>query len=402
MQGKLPAFFEEYLEYARDTECAEEFNLWCAISAVGALAQPKLWLWYGSKRILLHQYICLVAPSGHRKSESIDVLMRIINMLDDIPTAPDRITERSILDCLARNLKEDVQVEGQSQTINYCSMYIVAPEFASLFEARNMNVLTFLTRIYDSKEGIWSYVTGHMGEVHIERPSVSILAGSTPEWLAEMMPHSAIGGGFTNRFHFIYNEEPLKRVAFPQSGPNVEKRVRRCAAFLRHIQQRTGEIQWTPKAMDFYRQWYESLEPPNPAAITRGWEARLPFFLLQLSAIACLADDRKQLLLEPHDLEWALSTLLRVKTYIKQCFDCIGRNPLATVQNQLLKLLRKRGDKGVLRSEIFFTFSRDIQPFELKQLLAELLNSNIVEVRRTGAGLRYYITSNGMEETNDA
>ena len=398
----IPAFFHEYLEYSRDTECAEEFNLWCAISAVGALAQPKLWLWYGSKKILLHQYICLVAPSGHRKSESIDVLMRVINMLDDVPTAPDRITERSILDCLARNLKEDVEIEGQTQTMNYCSMYIVAPEFASLFEAKNMNVLTFLTRIYDSKEGIWSYVTGHMGEVHIERPSVSILAGSTPEWLSEMMPHSAIGGGFTNRFHFIFNDQPLKRVAFPQSGLEVAKRMRKCASFLTKIQNRTGEINWTPKAMDFYRDWYENLPTPNPASITRGWEARLPFFLLQLSAIACLANNRPQLLVHREDLEWALDTLQRVRGYIKQSFDCIGRNPLATVQNKLLKLLRDRGERGVLRSDIFYTFSRDVQPFELKQILHELQTSNIVTVRRTGVGLRYYITEIGMKEEHDA
>ena len=396
--AKLPAFFQEYLDYSQDTECAEEFNLWCAISAVGALAQPKLWLWYGSKNILLHQYICLVAPSGHRKSESIDVLMRVVNMLDDVPTAPDRITERSILDCLARNLKEDVQIEGQPKTLNYCSMYVVAPEFAALFEAKNMNVLTFLTRIYDSKEGIWSYVTGHMGEVHIERPSVSILAGSTPEWLAEMMPHSAIGGGFTNRFHFIYNDEPLKRVAFPQADPKVKQKMRNCASFLRKIQTRTGEINWTPGGMDYYRDWYTSLKPPNPAAITRGWEARLPFFLLQLSAIACIANNRNQLLIEKDDIEWAMETLQRVKSYIKQSFDCIGRNPLATVQNKLLKLLRTKGDNGVLRSEIFFTFSRDVQPYELKQILSELQQSNIVSIRRTGAGLRYYITQEGIEQ----
>ena len=395
-----PQFIQEYMQYTEDSEPPEQFRLWSAIAIISAACESRFILTYGMKKFLLNKYIILVGPSGCRKSEAIGQALRLYAQVEGLDMSPDAITERSLKDCIQFDTDQrgnqverlkSCQMPGHDEPYEYHSILIQAPEFKAFFDVARGSIIPFLTRIYDSDfSDRWHYQTGHFGAVSLKNPSVTILGGSTIEWLTEALPASAIGGGFTARCHFIYASS-FKKKSFPQADPSLIPLEKKLVGYLRAIANRAGYIGWLPKASKWYASWYESFETPldcDPMLVP--WYARYQVHLMKLAAISVVADFRKSLLIEVKDLLWAKELLDTAVQKMHLVFGGIGTNKLASVQSRLEALL-KESSEPLTKPELFKIFYRDASPIELAKLLEELAKAGIIGTKIYKGQTAYYL-----------
>lgn len=383
-----PAFIGRYLAYTDDTEPAECLRRWVAISLVAACAERKLWVWYGSYRVGLHQYIMLTGPSGARKTTAIDDGLALLDGLD-VRISSDSITRESLMLELQDAIKE-TNVPGMEKPLAHNSLFAVAREFFTFFRHADADFLRWLVGIYDGKSGAWCYKVKHGDPCILINPCLNFLGATTPEGLGESIPQSAIGSGFTARIHFVYAPSRQKACSFPQSDTSLINRRLELKGILNAINQRAGEINWTSAAKAFYSSWYESFTPPRDAEPTmRSWYERYSNFVIRMAGISCVADCRPALLIDEHDIKWAIRQLDGIAATMPTVFRSIGQSRIAAVQQDILDFIKTAGPDGVARGAITARFLPNIEPLTLAALLDELITSSLIERHVVDGTVRY-------------
>lgn len=142
--------------------------------------------------------------------------------------------------------------------------------------------------------------------VVVDRPSVTVCGGSTPEWLQDQLPDSATSGGFLARFLICYEQYKGQRVALPRHSMSrtkwhelLESREATFRDFQSLITQK-GEMDFDGyEASDVYVEWYNNLKPI--AGHLAPFAARGGEFVIRLGMLVALS--RNSLLIQAEDLE---------------------------------------------------------------------------------------------------
>jgi len=151
-------------------------------------------MWY--KKFYPNIYAILVSPPGitHKGSAiafGYDLLRDV-----RIPVASQSITKEGLI--------VQMQKRGDGK---HNSLVVMSDEFGSFFDKSAHLMITFLTDIYDCKDN-WEDTTKHGGTIEIEAPYLTMLAGTTPSWIADNFDHNFTEKGFAARTVFIAADKP--------------------------------------------------------------------------------------------------------------------------------------------------------------------------------------------------
>jgi len=118
--------------------------------------------------------------------------------VNELRLAPDNPTKRTFLNALQKAAQS-----GMNGFLPHCAMMVLVPELAVLISKYEKDFVADLTHIYDNPEK-YTAPRQTSDDVDIERPTLNLLAGTTPDQLGDTIPDSAWGQGFTSRIIFIY------------------------------------------------------------------------------------------------------------------------------------------------------------------------------------------------------
>ncbi len=395
-----PKFIRDYVDYTQDTEPPEVYRKWVAISLLAACAEMRLWVKYGDYRVPLHQYIMLTGPSGARKTTAIDDALQLLedfptdNQRDRLHISSDSITRESLMIELSEASKSFVP-PGSDEKIRYCALYAIAREFFAFFRSGDKDFWRWLVAIYDGKPeaaGPWTYKTKLSGQCTIERPCLNFLGATTPEGLAESIPKSAIGSGFTARITFVFASRRQKARPFPQLASANTSLKLKLKGHLNAVFQRVGEITWAPRAQELYSEWYaDNTVPEDIHPTLKAWYERLANFVIRLSGISVLAEGKPKLIIDEQDVQWAVETLEAVAEDMPRAFVALGTSRIAVAQHELFEFIRSAGAAGVSRGAVVSRFLADIEARQLNELLDELKRSGMIREEAKGRGVSRYI-----------
>ena len=245
-----------------DTEIPISYQIACGASLLGALLKRNVWIDQHSAdgwgwNVYPNQSVMLIGPSGIGKDTCINYVQKAIDQHKVLPTIGGRTIE---------NFNQRLMMLGDP-----AACYVPIRELASFFGAKDyqssmVQEFTDLLSTGDSKDISTKSDIVMTGPKVIKRPTLTVHAGSTEEWLHTSMPDGTMEGGFLGRFLVVVEQLGRKQVPlvkYEQSSA-AERATRKEASdqWNAHISTmlkacaKPHEMVLFEEARDLYTNWY--------------------------------------------------------------------------------------------------------------------------------------------------
>lgn len=399
--------FELYFKYVKDTEPPPIFHRWALIAGIGAWMGRQLYIPFGSGRIFPNSYIMFVGNPGTRKSTAIKAVTKILGKAGYENFGPQNTTkEKFLVDLALNSWNEEEEEEKKSggdaidilKTLNLGrgpsadaeaphEVFVAADEFNNFLGPANISFQSLLGELWDWDEPDRRYTQRlkNSKPIAIYQPTVSILAGNTPQQFAECFPAASIGQGFMSRLLLIHAEESGKKITFPPTPDKatVDKLV---DAFLVMRSTCHGALDMTAEARNaldhIYRGWPE-LEDSR----FKHYSTRRFTHLLKLCIIMCAA--RCTTTLGIREVIYANTLLTYAETVMPKAIGEVGKSKNAEAAGKIMQALyAAHAPKDV--KDLFKIVQTDLNsPQELSLLLSNLQLADKIQTVKTAGGVGY-------------
>ena len=377
---ELPAIawrgcFKDYRDtVAPTTEAADAFHYAAFLQVFGCTIGRRLHVYHAGRQFP-NFYTCLVGRSGLTRKDTTwsraeDLLNDLHTYSEDDPSPPFKAVRglrsyEGLLDELAGERKIRLIQLGELLSL-----------LAKAKQDSLGNIIPALTELYDMKDVINPPV--HQKDVKPARePFLSIVAGTTQDWLQKALTERDIYGGFANRWLFFYG---LPKDPMP-APPKVDQRKRNeLSRELNQIRDWTdsvsnGEITISDEANvlfeDYYREYYRRCQQPGliPTLVVR-----IQDFIWKI-ALLYAADTMSETISADH-LEAAISVGKYLEASVAEVFANFGTSNGKVQETKLLDFLRAEGGP-VPEREVYRRFNMSAK--ELEGVATPLLKIGLVK-----------------------
>lgn len=380
-------FLRSYTELFSKTEVPPRFAIWCGISALHAALERRVWIEQGMYRIYPNSYIILVAASGQKKSTAINLTSKLLRRVEDGPTIiSQKITPEALISAI-----KVTEAEG-SKIKTRCGGVLIADELAVFLDrsALERGLGPVLTALYDCTP--FEYQTLKRGIDKIDDGYLSILGGTTIELLRSSLPKDAIGGGFTSRTVFVYEDKRAPPVPWIEFDPKIADLEGELITYLEELQQFHGPVTVDKEARAYfersYRQRYNDTEGFRNDSLMQGYENRRHAHLFKLAMALMMAETPGMTLSFQH-IEGANYILEEAEEHMPKVMELITSSDTGVAGNRVLRFITSRNE--VSRSELVRKFSNQFDAMELSKILDTLVRGERIEVDRVAQGIVYRI-----------
>ena len=337
----LPDWIDAYMDYTKNSEPADSFRKWVAISVIGACLQRKCMLqWEGT--MYPNLYVVLVGPSGSRKGTAMRPGREILESMMGINLSPEAVTREQLI----RRLRKagDTTISEGATIIGHASLTVFSEELTVFLGYNNNQLMADLCDWYDCKNR-WRYETKNQGVDDIMNVWVSLIGATTPRLLETTMPQDAIGGGLTSRIIFIYQESRGRVIPTPFMTAHEVELEARLVHDLEAIKMLHGEFIPTDSFLKSWIDWYtvQHEDPPFADPRLEGYLTRRGTHVLKLSMVmnASRCGDMK---LTKEDFDRALYELSLVEKNMPYVFRGIGKSDMVDVTNRVMATIARYGE----------------------------------------------------------
>ena len=315
MKYKNQNFIELYQYLCGKTEIPQGYNGWAALSLLAALAEKRVWFekFRGSK-LYPNIYTLLIGPSGIGKGGAIGHALRILkaaNLDPPINLYRGSTTHAHLEDVLGKPKRQTIEDEEgeEREELVYPSahLWLIMDELANnlgdiKLAERFIKMMTELfTGDYDMSGGTRTH-----GARKIESPSVNWFAGTTVDWLFDVLSRKEVFSGATARMFVCFREYQDVRFAEPESPPDYDEVLKHLIGKIRLLSVMEGPFRFTNKAQKIKNNWYMSRPRPAEDELLAAWK-RGDDLVIKLCMIFSMADS-DDLIIRPHHFMKARST----------------------------------------------------------------------------------------------
>ena len=326
---------------AHTTEAADEFHYATFLQVFGCTLGRRLNVYHAGTQYP-NFYTCLVGRSGlTRKDTSHKSGRKVINMLhahvDYEQNPPFKIISgirsvEGLLDELAGENRVRLIIQGEL--------------LALLSKARQDklgHIIPTLTELYDCPDILNPPV--HQKNVKPAiKPFLSIMAGTTEDWLHKALYEHDIYGGFANRWLYFYG--PLKR---PLSDPpKVDKqKLDNLVHELNFIREWAedvpdGEVTISDEARELFASYYaEYYRRCNQPGLIPTLIVRIQDFIFKIALL--YAADQQQSIISAEHLKAAIEVGNYLEDSSRQLFANFGVSKSKKSENKVLEYLKNAG-----------------------------------------------------------
>lgn len=203
------SLLHHFIAYMSWTESALSFQVAGGLSAIGAVLRRHRWFSQEKWQVYPNQSIIFLGPSGVGKDT-------IINKLEDIIRPHVKTVGGTTFGAVSCNL-----VNLAPPTL----AYIPIKEMSSFFGKVDyqQNTIAAITDLLSSNKEVDISTKADLTGPNPERkiiyePTITVHAGTTVEWLHQMIPSQAMSGGFLGRFHLVIETIPERSVPLVGDG----------------------------------------------------------------------------------------------------------------------------------------------------------------------------------------
>lgn len=377
---ELPAIawrglFKDYRDMvAPTTEAADAFHYATFLQVFGVLIGRRLFV-YHATRLYPNFYTCLVGRSGLTRKDTTwsrgRVVLDALHAYSEDDPSPPFKTLRGIRSY--EGLLDELAGERKVRLIQLGEL------LSLLAKARQDslgNIIPALNELYDSPDLLNPPVHQKDVKPAIE-PFLSIMAGTTQDWLQKALTERDIYGGFANRWIYFYGlpKDPMPNP--PKVDPDKRNEL---VGELNQIRSwaedvRNGEITISDEANalfeEYYREYYGRCQLPGliPTLIVR-----IQDFIWKI-ALLYAVDTMSETISKDH-LEAAIAVGKYLEASVAEVFASFGTSSGKAQETKLLDFLRAEGGP-VPEREVYRRFNMSAK--KLESVVTPLLKIGLVK-----------------------
>lgn len=332
-------------------------------------------------------FVVLVGRPGLGKGGALNPAASVLKEANTTNLLSDRVTIEYVLEKLSKGFATQSVAPGGGMQFGQdaCSM-IFSPEL-SIFITASQHTLPILADLWDSREGDFSYGTRHKGDYRIKNSCVSLLAGSTQEWLISSIPANAVGGGFTRRVNFVFAKDKSQSIPWPTTNhTDLRDKI---INDLRHISTLRGEVKFSKGAKDIFDAYYNSVtvdefdDEATTAYKTTKWAHATKL------ATAISVSHSDSLVISEADFSQAIDRIDGVLKDIGLVFRAVGESDLAEAADRVLRFIENKG--FATRSDVLRANWRHISAADLDIVIQTFLQGGLLLERAQGNKIMYEV-----------
>lgn len=385
MSRELSNWLDAYLEYTDNTESPTSYHVWCGLAAIAGALQRKVYLPWGIGQIIYpNLYVVLIGPSGRtRKGVALGIAKDILKQVPTVSVAPESSSGKQSTILVMKRAGLDFVDPTDNKTKRHCSVTAFSEELSVFLGQGDIAYLSSLTDWYDSKDD-WEYETVGRGKDSIKGVCLNLVGGTAPDWIQSMIPHEAVGGGFTSRVIFIVEEKKRKVVPIPIITEREKELKEMLVRDLERINKLTGVVTMSKEAMSLYVNWYttetEKAEAGSPAVDDSrfaGYNERRATHLRKLLLVSSAARD-DDLIINTDDFRRAVSLLEGAEVNMHKTFGGFGKSRTSDATENIKDWIEKVG--VTTRAQVLQRYYRDVDALTLNGIEDTLRSMGCVSV----------------------
>jgi hypothetical protein len=252
-----------------------------------------------------------------------------------------------------REMREHpVETAIGTEIVRHHSVTCIAEEFSTLLGTRDVDMLVTLTKLWNADD-LYKYSTKTSGEDEIPNFYITLLAGTTPQWLSSSLPKEAIGGGFTSRIVFVCETKRGKSRSLTEDIMDAET-LELEAPLLKMLGDRIfkqkGEVFWTPEAGEWYTDWYMNLMDNEPSIQDIRFHdyifGRKPIMVWKVATCIASSDGTQDAMgrstITQEIMEQAVGMLDELEANMPHAFGGYGQSKTSEVQYQVWQVIDRQ------------------------------------------------------------
>lgn len=292
------------------TEVPLGYSIACGLSTIGATLRRNVFIDQVKFKVYPALRVILIGKSGIGKDTAIDTSIECLEQITMSPRIFSGRTYERILDQLAKTPPPHTG-------------FIAAQELAAFLGMKDyqQGMMEGLTKILSDKEGVLDESTKKNPNLKLISPTLTIQAGSTPEWLHNAVPKGALDGGFIPRFLVVFEEDArghkalIKRDTPPKEIREAKEGQKRFVKWLDEMSMELSnrntplEINLLTEAADLYTKWYVNRTKYFPPTV-RTYAERCRNEVLRIALLMALSRDHQYI--EELDVQFGIDLMGRV------------------------------------------------------------------------------------------
>lgn len=337
--------------------------------------------------------------NGSKKSGVMDALL--------FPTAADAVTYQALVKCMAESYRfvdfpsVDDKGEKRMKIYGHSSMHVCLEEKSSLFKKHTEDLINFLIQAYDAGE-TYEYMTISRGRDKIKKVCLSILAGTTPDFMQSTFDEKILGQGYSSRTFYIYGAKNRKTVFFrPELNDQQRQYRKEIAEHVKGLAGLYGCVKLEPGTFDFLQKWLEEQEN-NPSLRAsksvklKAYYARKNIHVMKL-AMALHFGESHEMYIPLETFKRAIDVLYKTEKTMHMALCLGGENKLSAVGRKIIKYLQTEGERTF--NQIYAEFFEDAKKQEIEETLEFLRDTSQIVLNSktnpvTKETLAYYKVTN--------
>lgn len=317
------------------TEVPVSYQIAIGLSTIGCIARRKYYIDQVNWKVYPTLRVLLVGPSGIGKDTCIDRAEETLQAA--APSIP--IKGGKTFDYIAEELS-DIKPP--------CVAYIPAYELTSFIGKASYqeSMVQRLTDLLSDKSKM-DISTLKNGEKYIFEPTITLQAGSTPEWLQKAMPEGSLEGGFFPRFLIVteyYNSKNIPLVSYELSKlkrAEIEKNRDEWYEWCRDFNHNTIRLKSRrmlifSDAADMYTNWYYNRRKYFAESV-RPYAERSRDQVLRLAMLMALSRGKKWISIV--DMEFGITFMNLIGKKIAEAV--LPPSKEGQLADKILKILEK-------------------------------------------------------------
>ena len=389
------------------------FLRWSIITAFGALIGRNAYIPFGGSPIYPNMYTFLVGPPGSRKGTGMSAVRHVLRKAGYTNWAPDKARKEATWARLAefsapKKAKEkqrkdapawDVSLEdllgaiedGTDVEYTTAQMFVLAPELIDFF-GQDIELINNMTNLYDNQPH-WDYPRTTKESLYIHEPTLSLLGGATPSSFMDIVPPSALGGGFMRRLLLIYAEQTRKVFRPPEYDAEAEEWLVSKAKRLMSL--RNVRVDFTPEAEEALEEIYKRQHFLDDGRFAYYVGVRL-MHLLKVCLVSAVARDSD--MVGYADVQWAHTLLCRAELVMPRAIGHFGMSRSAPVAHVVAEAIAQAKSPPTA-VQLYKMLQADVGSLEdLQKLLKNLREGGKIKAVALG-GKQCYVPQAQVKDT---